>query len=679
MSNKNETFTSKIKSGKISPPTRFEFNIEKWTNAWEKMKEHASIRDKKIYQSGIVIGSLLSEIRRELAVLYSKPPKTTYEKLIISYIALANRDRFIATNISKENSSKSPFRINVDSNYMRNKITLPEIVHGCVDGLEKAIRMCQKNIENKVSIKKSEECIDFMIFINMESHLSQLYELYSHIWQCIFWSDYDFYITDEKENIYCVCQPYTEFELSFENSAIRRERLSAQEISTIANPKIFNIFNNDKYVTERKSTNENPVEVINIESSNELIKILNANWQVSTINISNHFPEEWLTKQNKHGFSIKEALSVMRCLMLMSIDLVDKFPEDDSAFSFNKLQQFCPRINAFWLQLALSKATSMNASKISKILDFMTFSSNQSVDLWCHPLVKLSKNEYAILTSALVSPVITRVVEKWCVELGINLDQKGYKYEKVVIEKVNEALVKNTCIKDYDKAVSKRIKAASAEEEFDLLIRIEDLIIIGEFKSIVTIDSEISKQRAAERLEYAGEQVNRKTVFFNENIEAAFAALGWKFDAKINYRIEKCILNSARMFIGYKFSDVPVIDETILKSYFESNTMRLLSTHDKEGNIIDIAWYELYSNSDELKSNLNIYLNNPPQLSETAESFEYGNVFLPTIPNSNIKFFQRRLVLSNADIDYRMKQKHHFKVIKSQDYNEVIKRMDIVI
>ncbi|HCE3212143.1 hypothetical protein HJ056_04490 [Vibrio parahaemolyticus] len=56
------------------------------------------------------------------------------------------------------------------------------------------------------------------------------------------------------------------------------------------------------------------------------------------------------------------------------------------------------------------------------------------------------------------------------------------------------------------------------EEEFDLLARIDDLVIIGEAKYIVTTDSEISKVRAPGILKHAGKQVTRKSAFLKANL-----------------------------------------------------------------------------------------------------------------------------------------------------------------
>src|SRR5690606_31810101 len=138
-------------------------------------------------------------------------------------------------------------------------------------------------------------------------------------------------------------------------------------------------------------------------------------------------------KNHRNGFNIYETLEVMRCLMLMANSLIEKFPEDDTALTLNRLMEFCPKVQSLSLRLALRSATNIDTPKVSKILDFLTATSQQASDLWCEPLIKTSRNEHAILVSALAAPSIDRLVERWFSAFGINFEHKGYIYEKTVV------------------------------------------------------------------------------------------------------------------------------------------------------------------------------------------------------------------------------------------------------
>lgn len=669
----NNIFKERILKNQIKPPTRFDFKKDKWVAEFDKIKEEASTIDLKIFVAGLIINDLLSEIRSKLKELYSYAPSTTNEKLILTYLASSNRELSVAIKTASLGENSNPYNIKLNANYMRNILTLQEVSHGCIDGLQQAIRMCQQRIENKTELETSEEPMDIISFVRHETDLSQLYEVYTHVWHCIFWSDYDLYQLDEQLKLYCVQQPSSKFEFAFEVSSNRREKLSAHRIQASSDPLVQSKFLNDKYIVLKKEGKRKVASVVLVKKSDETILAKNTYWQLTAIDMLKYYPEEWLNKESEKGFAIKEILSVMRCLMLMSHILMEKFPMDDSAYSLNKILQFCPTVQINSLKSSLVTATNLSSIKVTNILHFLTFKSDRNIDLWCCPLIKKSKNEYAISVSALMSPVMTRLIERWCVQLGIDLSQKGYKYEKTVIDMLNNVLTKNKFIKSFQPATSKRIRLTSGEEEFDLLLLIDDLILVGEFKATLTADSEVMKQRISETLTYAGEQVNRKINFLKNNLEVIFQRLGWEFNSRVNYKFSKCIVNSSQVFVGYDFHNVPVVDEKVLKAYFESNTIRFMSVPDDDYKLRDIAWFELYSNFDELKDNLQTYLSYPPQLDKCKDAFEYSVVKLPPIHKDSVKILQRRLVLKDSDsiehIEY-IEQNQRFKLIKSKDYGE---------
>ncbi|MEZ8290844.1 hypothetical protein [Vibrio sp. 10N.237.312.B06] len=672
-------FVEKIIKDQLAPPTKREFREKKWRKEWDKVKDVATARDLKVFEAGLMIDTLLSEIRAKLGELYKQAPKTSYEKLMLAYVATSNREIKVALGHAMQSPPANAQGVTIQTNLMGNKFSLQEVADGCVDGLQLAIRMCQKNIDDGKNIEAADEPLDIMTFIRRESTLSQLYAQYEHVWQCVFWSDYDVEELIKEHKVFAVTQPSTAFEFAFENSADRKHRLGGQKLLIASYPMIQKIFLNNNFVEIKRKNKKRIAEVVPVRESGEILVTYNTQWQSGKFDLLKYSPQDWFTKDYGHGFCIDEALEVMRCLMLMSNKLLDNLPHDDSAFNINKLLEFCPTVQAFSLRLALRQATDIDTDKISKILDFITATSLPTSDLWCQPLIKTSNNEYAILVSALASPIITRVAERWFVEFGIDLQEKGYTYENTVAELLNEQLAQNEFIDDHNEGVSKRIKLDTGEEEFDLLARIDDMIIIGECKSIVTTDSEISKYRTAEILQHAGEQVNRKATFIEDNIEQIFERLGWEFDMSKEYTFAKCIVNSSQVFVGHKFNDIPVVDEKILKAYFESKNNRLMTVPTDGGELKDIAWYQLYTNLRELKDNFLTYLSFPPQLSECEESFEYSEVKLPYISDDSFKIMQRRFLLKQAGVLDRMNREHKFPLIKSDDYEEEAAKVDMAV
>ncbi|MGP2591862.1 hypothetical protein [Serratia marcescens] len=443
-------------------------------------------------------------------------------------------------------------------------------------------------------------------------------------------------------------------------------------------PKISSFFKKDKYAYIVRENKKRVAKVGYISNATREVIATNTHWRMGEHDLEDHFPKEWLSNDFGKGFCLSEALNVMRVLMLIANSETEKYPENDSAFNVNKLREFCPTVQASSLERALSEATDISMVKINKIMDFLIFNASPIADIWCQPLVKLKNNKYALLTSALNAPVIFRLFERWANLFELDLSKKGTSFEKKIVDELNDELIENKFITDYDNAISKRIKIKSGEEEIDLLARIDDLILIGEAKSIVTTDSEISKYRTSQVLQHAGEQVVRKTKFLKDNLQAVFEKLNWNYDKNKNYMFAGFIINSSRIFVGHAFNSTPVIDDKILQAYFSSNEINLLTVA-SQGKLKTVAWYRLYNNIHELKNNFSKYITNPPQLNASSKSYEYNEIGFPYMSDNSYKVSKEYLIFKSHSLLAPMEQEHDFEVIKSMDYDVEIKNINVSI
>jgi hypothetical protein len=674
-------FFEKIKNSSIKTPTQKGFCLTKWKKSWDSLKVgSASDRDAKLYKAGIVIFNLLEEVRKELGILYKQQtPSVTNNQLIMAYLSLSNRDRAIMAN----NYSESNLNIHsstISNNAAGNEITFQEISDGAVDGLAKAIFVCKLRINNSQELVEGTDPITEMEFISKEANLSQLYGMYENYWHAILWNDYELIEYDKENKVYIVKQPMDKYEVGSFVSQIRKSRLGAQSAIIATHPDIQRFYDKDKYISIVKKGRKKKLVCLSIKNANDEIKAMNSDWCTKSMFLSDSFGVDILDNQSKSGFSINESLEVFRNLILLSIIFTNKYPHDDSVFNLKKLSEYCPKVNKVDLLYALKKSTGFKLDKIEKILNFIEYKALKKQDLWCHPIVSISTQQYALLTSALITPVILRVVEHWLVTLHIELQDKGLTYEKLIIDEVNSVIKKNPHIKDFNNAVSRRIKFKEAEEEIDLILRIGNVIIIGEAKSIVTTDSPISNYRTVETLRYATTQVKRKTEFVENNLEQVFEKLNWEYDPSKEYIFSKCILNSGRMYVGFDIDGIPVCDEKILLKYFSENEIPLASVFDEvTGEPKHLAWVELYNNFDELKNNLDLYLNNPPQIFENVEHFEYKTISLPYLNEGSYKLLFTRLVPKNLEVSDRINAVKFFPVKKIENYESEIEKIDFIV
>jgi len=675
-----DEFFSKIKSNKIKTPTQRGFCIKKWHQCWKNINNRNSKRDKKIYESGVIIHGLLSEIRSELSLLYkNKTPDLTNEELLMAYVSISNRERNIISSTGQKYSNKNIHSITV-SNRVGDDITFQEISDGAVDAVEKAIFFCQDRINKGDLLECGNTPMRDLEFIGLEVDLSQIYGIYESYWRDLLWGEFQLIPHDVINKEYVIKQPKSYLEVGAKVSQIRKSRLGGQAALISTSKEIQVFFDNDKFITLKKTNRRKHLKCREVSNSSEIIKTLNSDWKVKQCLLVDQFDKDILDNSFGNGFNINEALEVFRCLMLLSISYVKNYPDDDGFFNIKKLYQFCPRINKRELSIELAKATNFSFSKVEIILKFIEFTATSNKDLWCHPLISISDKEYTLLTSSSLTPVMNRVVEHWFVTLNITLQDKGIVYEKTVINGFNSALKSNEYINNYNEAVSKRIKVNGAEEEIDFLARVGNVILIGEAKSIVTTDSAISQYRTIEVLRHASAQVKRKTKFVKGNLKSIFANLPWDYDDEIDYVYNQFIINSGRMYVGFNIDGISVCDENILIKYFSANIIPLLSYWDevtkKEKHI---AWVKLYSNINELENNLCKYLKNPPQIFESENSFEYKKMKVPFFTQESYKIEVERFIPKDLSAKDVLSLPRKFPVETIKNIDKELEKLDFII
>lgn len=674
-------FKEKIRKNKTKQPTQFGFKLSEWETAW-RGESNKTAEDEEIYKAGKALYEILEEIRSELKILYSRYPNKPIDELIKIYVALSNRDRAILTKSHGRNieNVKNIFSVTMSAGFSENKLTLQEIADNCVDGIENAIKNCIKKQKENKSIQYVNEPMNLMEFVTRESMLSQLYGIHESYWHAMLWGDYRFVEVYEDEKVFAIIQDKTIYEVSSTYSQIRKQRLEAHRAAMSISPEFSKLFEADKYSWIVKNGKRRTIVTKSISNAPEEIIHLNTAWRVKENFLSDEYPLDVLKSNGTSGFSVVETLNVFRCLSILSMQLTSQYPEDDSAFNTKKLLEFCPRVKKLELIKGLEKSTGYDFRKITDILGFLEYKGENNQDLWCNPILNIGNSEYAILTSSLVTPSINRVVEHWLVQLGFEVSEKGITYEDTVIKSLNMSVRNNVLIDDYDDGVCRRIKLDKSEEEIDLMIRVGNVVLIGEAKSIVTTDSPISKYRTINTLKHAAAQAQRKRDFIVNNIQEIFGTVGWRYDSKKQYEVIAFVINSSRMFVGSSIDEIPVVDEKVLTAYFSSNTIPLFSQMDRQsGEARHMSWFHLYDDFDELQKNIKTYLSSPPHIINDADDLEHKVMMIPCIHDESHKVFYSRLTPKDINPKELIKRSFLFSIRTVDDIDEQLGLMDVCI
>ncbi|CAH1386575.1 hypothetical protein [Candidatus Nitrotoga sp. M5] len=654
-------------------PTQKGFKTEDWAKAWEQSSNNLS-EDKMLYEAGIVFDKILCELRENISELYKSSPNLNTSQLIRAYCGIANRDRAIINNqqaqkgvdLSSITTSRNKF----------NKLTPQEVSDGSVDGVECAIR---SNLTRTITKAQKVNDIDPLAFMNIELHISQLYVAYEAYWLALVWGDFEFINIGDKNNIYEIRQLASDLVISYESNLIRIQKLEAQLIPAIADPKLLYLTNNKGCIDIRREGKKRKLVAKKVADLNNKQQIVNSLFFAQALFAQDHFPKSFLTDEFSNcGFTINDVVEVFRILVILSGIVLTKFPEDDSVYSFKKAIEFCPKISKAELIRGVTQSTGLSFDKSARIIEFLTFKGGYDTDLWCHPIIGLENNYVTFLVAALFSPVIKRCIEHWLTRLNVSLSDKGQSYEKKVIDDISKALNANIIFNDHESPSSARIKLANnCEEEIDLIIRFGHIVIVGEVKSIVTTDSPISLYRTKEIILGAAEQAKRKLHFVSENTAEVFTKLGWTYDNELEYKLLPLILTSNSVCVGYSANGIPVCDLRIFLKYFESNIVPLFSKNKSE----HLAWFQLYDNFIEAQSNIEQYLISPPQLTLSRDDFTYEKLNLPATSYNAPKINYSRLIKKPANIDklVRKADSSPFSFQLSPNFKEEISKFDIIV
>lgn len=669
----NDNFYKLVRDGKIKQPNQRGFDLERWNKIYNKSNNKTK-KDDDIYKAGIIVNDLLSQIRINLDSFYLQAPRIANERIYRSFVALSNRDQHVVMkNLSTPEKGCSIYSASTSKNIMGNKVLLKEVAEGSIDGLSNAIHhwFHKKDLDEKRSPpENSIEPIDYIIY---ESYYSQLYNNIVSLWHAILWSEFIIEESKSESNHYIIKQPLTDIETKHISSLLRKEKLTTQNLMLLYNYNFHGKFNHDVYIT----TLDGKILSKKISDATEDIQLLNLSERLKILSLRFEFTDEQLNFKVVNNISISDLLESFRCLTILSHELSQKFPVNDGVQNINKLIQFSPQINKIELKSALAKALDKSFTEASEMVDFLTYTGQSKEEIWCHPILEYKNEKLLISTSSLASPLLTRVVEHWLVELKFDLQGKGMIFEKNVLEEINNALKINEIINAYENAKSKRIKLTNTEEEIDVIFIVANKIFIGECKSIVSTDSPISQYRTLEILQHAADQVNRKIKFVKNNIKDVFNSLEWSYDESIDYTFSGFIITSNRILVGTTIESIPVIDVDILKKYLSTNFFPLISNI-KENETIHYAWYTLYSSEIEFCDNFETYLTNPPQINYSISHFEYETIEMPKLDGSAYSIEYQRLMPKKLDIDTILNSKHHFTLHKSDDFESAISSLDFL-
>jgi len=659
------SFRKAVHDKKVAPPNKPSFTHKNWLSEFKKIEDPTD-DDKMLLIAGNILFSIFEKLREKLRLLDEKIPKQTNENIVKLHCAVSNSNLMkLDANLNIKDPEREVFNMYVpkDMTSLGFDINIPpqDIAESIVDSIHYAISTRVPDLAKK---NRSSESMSISEFLNLNSYISELYSIFEGYWQGIIWGNYTLEFGYKK---IIIKQLESKENISFLISLNRKTKIHITDTA----------FNNYQIKAEDKalSYKNGKITIQKVDSMVEESKTAYCSLISSSEVIKKSFPKALIEARIKDKeFSISEIIDVFINLVMFSRDVFYSLAQFRT-LGIKDILKLCPEFKTYEISRRLSEVTQIRFDRINKIIEFLTFKGYKN-DLWCQPIIKLKNNNLTILLSSTKSPNMQRVIEYWLKESFKDISEKGLQYEKLLIESINNKLSINPIFCDNNLAIGTTFKVGVAYEEIDCIFRFGNTIVMCEAKSIITVDSEISKFNTMKALNKASEQLTRKVDFVKNNLESFFIHAKWDFDENKSYKVVPVIINSNKIFVSGSFGGIPVVDELIISSFFGSGRTPLLTNGVGE----HLLWFRIYNDLNEAQLKFETYLNNIPQIALNSK-------YLDTIKRSSFSKFLdigydvevQNITFKEYSMDDIVSAKYVFPLEKCIGYDSKVKEFNALV
>ncbi len=281
----------------------------------------------------------------------------------------------------------------------------------------------------------------------------------------------------------------------------------------------------------------------------------------------------------------------------------------------------------------LKQTTIYSKKQIELFLEMNTneMDNNCRINLRKKPLLLLG-NTYLCLMSAIATPNYSYLADVWLDAAGVDLTRRGKDFERYIKKSLEEVLAKKG-YSYYIPQINKFTNKDGEYEEIDLLINLKNIVVIAEVKCIKYAMECRDTHNNMKIIKIAANQIKRKADFIKMYKDELSDFIG-DMEGK---KIIKAIITNYPIFAGSDVDDIPIIDFYLFDSYFRSGKL----THVALGsnNVSEFNVIPYYSNEDELCTELETFLDNPPSIDELKKKIKLEERKL-SLPDAELQIFQ---------------------------------------
>jgi hypothetical protein len=325
-------------------------------------------------------------------------------------------------------------------------------------------------------------------------------------------------------------------------------------------------------------------------------------------------------------------------LLSQVVDQLPKWLDQDNLDSIKSLLEWTPQFQTNQLLSAFQSAFGVSSIQAECLLDLMTHSGSVRDQLWFQPLIRISNDEFTIVTAALDGVNYARLIDwilarcpKLEVSLGKHFEDRVHTDWVHAFESSRLRKISALCRKP-----SLMFTVAGSNEEIDNAFAVGPHLFICELKSAAFAVDPLELSRYKAKLDAAAEQAKRKATFVAGHWQAFLDQANMTLIGnRVQPQVQPLIVTSAPLFAGTTWNGVPVVDSLIVERFFIGHLDRLAYQAD-DGRIVPTVRQIFYDSIASAVRNAVNYFINPPQLRNLEECVVRRDTNLPVCRESDV-------------------------------------------
>lgn len=249
--------------------------------------------------------------------------------------------------------------------------------------------------------------------------------------------------------------------------------------------------------------------------------------------------------------------------------------------------------------------------------------------VWAEPLLPEpgTGNLHVVLAPLLSASPVKRI-EAWMERGGIS-DSRGLKgrgklFERHVRKVVSDVLAANELLTDAS-AAEHGLKRKGESEEIDLLVRVGDVLLVGEVKCFVAPSEPTDKRNHLDNLDKATAQAEVKRAWADANRGAVAKALGVDAAQAARLRVIPVVVLNHGFGMGLERHGVPVVDLHYLRILLGWGRYQGGTRFERH---VGVAYdtVTLYRSQAEFEAKVEVLLRDPPPLKRFNERLTWRRI-----------------------------------------------------